>query len=182
MKTAASGITISVLLVDDDQLFRERLARALNSRGFKSQTAAGIQEALDLAKTMAFDAAIIDLQMPGGSGLSLIQPLRQLHPKIRLLVLTGYGSIANALQAVKIGADDYLTKPADADQLSAALLGQAKVALEEPKRIPSLDWLEWEHIQRVLIETNHNISETARVLGIDRRSLQRKLVKHPPAR
>jgi two-component system response regulator RegA len=182
MKPTSDSQSMSILIVDDDQLFRERLARALNTRGFKAQTAADIQLALDLAKTQSFDAAIIDLHMPGGSGLSLIQPLRQLYPKIRLLVLTGYGSIANALQAVKMGADDYLTKPADADQVAAALLGQSKTQPEEAKRTPSLDWLEWEHIQRVLVETNHNISETARVLGIDRRSLQRKLVKHPPLR
>jgi two-component system response regulator RegA len=102
--------------------------------------------------------------------------------KVPILMLSAKNSSADRVLGLKKGADDYLTKPADTDQLAAALLGQAKVALEEPKRIPSLDWLEWEHIQRVLIETNHNISETARVLGIDRRSLQRKLVKHPPAR
>lgn len=173
---------MNILIVDDDALFRERLARALHARGFKTQTAAEINSALEFAKTQSFQGALIDLQMPGGNGLNLIQPLRQLHPEIRLIVLTGYGSIANALHAVKMGADDYLTKPADADQLTAALLGEVQKNHDETKQVPSLDWLEWEHIQRVLIETNHNITESARILGIDRRSLQRKLIKHPPSR
>ena len=127
-------------------------------------------------------AAIIDLNMPGGSGLTLIPPLRQLHPQARLIVLTGYGSIANALQAIRLGADDYLTKPADADQLASALRGQPGASSVRPPSVPSLDRLEWEHIQRVLADTQGNISESARLLGIDRRSLQRKLAKFPPPR
>jgi two-component system response regulator RegA len=120
--------------------------------------------------------------MPGGSGLTLIPPLRQLHPQARLIVLTGYGSIANALQAIRLGADDYLTKPADADQLASALRGQLGASSVRPPSVPSLDRLEWEHIHRVLADTQGNISESARLLGIDRRSLQRKLAKFPPPR
>ena len=172
----------ALLIVDDDAVFRERLARALEGRGFSPRTAADVSAALALAQSGPVAAAIIDLNMPGGSGLTLIPPLRQLHPQARLIVLTGYGSIANALQAIRLGADDYLTKPADADQLASALRGQPGASSIRPPSVPSLDRLEWEHIQRVLADTQGNISESARLLGIDRRSLQRKLAKFPPPR
>ena len=171
-----------LLIVDDDAVFRDRLARALAGRGFAPRTAADVTSALALAQSGPVSAAIIDLNMPGGSGLTLIPPLRQLYPEARLIVLTGYGSIANALHAVRLGADDYLTKPADADQLAAALRGEPRDPSGRPASVPSLDRLEWEHIQRVLADTQGNISESARLLGIDRRSLQRKLAKFPPPR
>lgn len=170
-----------MLLVDDDDVFRERLARAFGARGLVVRTASSIAAASELIAAERFEAAVIDLNLPDGSGLTLLQPLRVSNEAIRILVLTGYGSIANALQAVRLGAHDYLTKPADADQILAAIRGGTQGT---PPRttVPSLDRLEWEHIQRVLADTGGNISESARLLGIDRRSLQRKLAKFPPPR
>lgn len=177
-----SSALLPLLLVDDDAIFRERLARALAMRGYAPLTAGDAAAALAHAENTRLIAAIIDLNLPGPGGLELIPRLRQLHPAARLLILTGYGSIANALQAVRLGADDYLTKPADADQLVAALRGQPAATAAQGGAVPSLDRLEWEHIQRVLADTGGNISESARLLGIDRRSLQRKLAKFPPPR
>lgn len=171
-----------VLLVDDDAAFRDRLARALGAREFVPLAAGDAASALALAREQAFDGALVDLNLPGGSGLGLLAPLRTAAPSARIVVLTGYGSIATALQAVRQGADDYLTKPADADQIAAALRGIIADRASSAASVPSLDRLEWEHIQRVLSDTGGNISETARLLGIDRRSLQRKLAKFPPAR
>jgi two-component system response regulator RegA len=179
-----NGVTeaLTLLLVDDDVVFRERLARALAARGFVPSTAGDVPSALALAEAAQFVGAVIDLKLPGQGGLELIAPLRRLQPGARLLVLTGYGSIATALQAVRLGAADYLTKPADADQIVAALRGTPITPASDGPAVPSLDRLEWEHIQRVLADTGGNISESARLLGIDRRSLQRKLAKFPPQR
>ena len=167
-----------LLLVDDDDAFRERLALAMSKRGYVVQTAKNAHEALNSAKAFCPDAAVIDLKMPGDNGLVAVKKLREQFPQARLMVLTGYGSIASALEAMRLGADHYLTKPADADQIEAVLKG----AIVQPVEIvaPTLDRVEWEHIQRVLADCNQNISETARRLGIDRRSLQRKLAKFPP--
>ncbi len=173
-----------VLLVDDDAPFRERLARALKSRGVETLAVASGEEAIESARTGAFSGAVIDLKMPGMSGLELVRELRVLDPDLTLVVLTGFGSIATALEAVRIGARDYLTKPVDPDQLLAALSGMERPREVTPlplPEIPTLDRVEWEHIQRVLAECSGNISQTARLLGLDRRSLQRKLAKHPPA-
>lgn len=171
-----------VLLVDDDTVFRERLARALVTRGFGVQTAADGRSALGCLHSTQFHAALIDLAMPGGlTGLDVVREFHLLQPTARLIVLTGYGSIASALAAVRLGAADYLTKPIDADQAAAALRGEQS-SRQRPLAVPTLDRLEWEHIQRVLSETGGNISETARVLGLDRRSLQRKLAKFAPPR
>ncbi len=174
-----------VLLVEDDVAFRERLATALLRRHLKVGQAGNPAEAKAVALKESFDGAVIDLRMPGGSGLDVVRELHGLQPTARLIVLTGYGSIATALEAVRLGAADYVTKPADADQILAALRGEA-VPHDDPKAlsatIPSLDRVEWEHIQRVLAETGGNISRSARLLGLDRRSLQRKLAKYPPHR
>lgn len=175
---------LPVLLVDDDATFRDRLARALKSRGVDTLGVATGEEALTSVRTQPFSGAVIDLKMPGMSGLELVRALRDQAPDLTLVVLTGFGSIATALEAVRIGARDYLTKPVDPDHLLAALGG-----IERPRElnplpvpeIPTLDRVEWEHIQRVLAECSGNISQTARLLGLDRRSLQRKLAKHPPA-
>ena len=182
MNEAPSPAAVPLLLVDDDLVFRERLGRALQSRGYAPRLAGDAASALVLAETGPVAAAVLDLNLAGSSGLDLIAPLRRLHPRARLLVLTGYGSIANALQAVRLGADDYLTKPADADQIAAALHGNNTNPAPTRATVPTLDRLEWEHIQRILTDTGGNISESARLLGIDRRSLQRKLAKFPPAR
>jgi two-component system, response regulator RegA len=174
-----------VLLVEDDQAFRERLATALHRRRLTVWQAANPVEAKLVATREKLDGAVVDLRMPGGSGLDVVRDVHALQPATRLIVLTGFGSIATALEAVRLGAADYVTKPADADQILSALRGEA-VSHDIPEKhsesIPSLDRVEWEHIQRVLHETGGNVSRTARLLGLDRRSLQRKLAKYPPHR
>jgi two-component system response regulator RegA len=167
-----------LLVVDDDAVFRQRIALALQRRGYETCAAGSVGEAIGIAADFAPQLALIDLKMPGGNGLDLVAALKAALPGIRMVVLTGYGSIASALEAVRLGAADYLTKPADADQIAAALAGRAKPA---ELSAPSLDRVEWEHLQRVLADCGQNISQAARVLGIDRRSLQRKLNKIPPA-
>lgn len=175
----------SILLVDDDARLRERLARALRERNCDVVDCADIHSALKLAASRRFWGAIVDMRMPGGSGLELIRQLRSLPEPPRIVVLTGYGSIANALEAVQLGAADYLTKPSEVDVLLATLRGE-RIERENPKEVPdetpSLDRVEWEHIQRVLADCGGNISQAARLLRIDRRSLQRKLGKYPPLR
>jgi two-component system response regulator RegA len=171
----------SLLLVDDDEVLRERLATAIRSRGYDVRTAASAAEAVKEAERESPEMAVVDLRMPGGNGLDLLRELRKHDPHTKVLVLTGYGSIATAVEAVRDGAVGYLPKPADADEILAALNGThtAKAAGVET---PSLARAEWEHIQRVLTDCGNNISEAARRLGIHRRSLQRKLHKYPPVR
>jgi two-component system response regulator RegA len=168
----------TILLVDDDEVFRERLARALRERGYGVTTAAGHDQAVAVTEGQAFDFAIVDLRMPGLSGLALIAPLTERMPAARIVVLTGYGSITSAVEALRAGAHDYLSKPVDADQIIAALTSDA--ARPAPDGAPTLARAEWEHIQRILADCHHNISETARRLGITRRTLQLKLKKYPP--
>jgi two-component system response regulator RegA len=168
----------TILLVDDDEVFRERMARALRDRGHAVITAGDHAAALVAATARPPAFAVIDLRMPGPSGLTLIAPLLALAPGARIVVLTGYGSITSAVEALRAGAHDYLSKPVDADQVLAALTGEA-VRPAEPAA-PSLARAEWEHIQRVLADSGQNISEAARRLGITRRTLQLKLKKYPP--
>ena len=171
----------SILLVDDDEVLRERLATAIRSRGYDVRTAASSADAVREAEKDSPEMAVVDLRMPGGNGLELLRELRKHDPHTRVLVLTGYGSIATAVEAVRDGAVGYLPKPADADEILAALNGThtTKAAGIDT---PSLARAEWEHIQRVLTDCGGNISEAARRLGIHRRSLQRKLHKYPPVR
>ena len=173
----------SILLVDDDVTLRERLARALRERGFDVRTAGSADEAMATVRADSPELAVIDLKMPGRSGLELLREMREHDPATRILVLTGYGSIATAVEATKLGAIGYLPKPVDADELLAAFSRDVAPA-EAPGQFqtPSLARAEWEHIQRVLADCGGNISEAARRLGIHRRSLQRKLQKYPPAR
>jgi two-component system response regulator RegA len=182
MATAMAGGAL--LLVDDDEVFRERLARALRDRGYDVATAGDHASALEVGGGREFDVAIVDLRMPSGSGLSLIEPLRALAPKARILVLTGYGSIASAIDAVRLGADDYLSKPVDTDEIVAALANPgprpAAAGHGDVVPTPTLARAEWEHIQRVLADVGGNISEASRRLGITRRTLQLKLKKYPP--
>jgi two-component system, response regulator RegA len=167
-----------VLVVDDDEVFRERLARAMRSRGFDVATAAHNAAALASADARPPAFAVVDLRMPGPGGMALIAPLRARTPGVRIVVLTGYGSISSAVEALRAGAHDYLSKPVDADEVIAALTGDP--ARRAPLVQPSLARAEWEHIQRVLGDSGNNISEAARRLGITRRTLQLKLKKYPP--
>jgi len=173
----------SLLIVDDDRILRERLGRAFTERGFDVHTAGDYEEAVRLAAEESPEMAIVDLRMPGRSGLELVRDLHEIDRHTRILVLTGYGSIATAIEAMRLGAMNYLTKPADADDIVAAFEKGDAPPLSTPETeymAPSLARAEWEHINRVLTDCGGNISEAARRLGIHRRSLQRKLQKYPP--
>jgi two-component system, response regulator RegA len=175
----------SLLLVEDHALLRERLARAFRARGYDVRTAANGLEAVTLARAEPPDLAVVDLKMPGMSGLECVRELAAIDPSTRILVLTGYGSIATAVEAIRLGAVNYVQKPADADDLIAAFdrAGAPPLAPTEVEyTAPSLARAEWEHINRVLADCGGNISEAARRLGLQRRSLQRKLAKFPPSR
>lgn len=170
----------SLLLVDDDEVFRTVLARALTRRGYAVTCAGDVFEASELAAAQPPEYAVVDLKMPGESGLTLIEKLIELDPNTRIVMLTGYASIATAVEAIKLGATHYLAKPADADEIVAALdrvEGDASIAVADSPL--SVDRLEWEHIQKVLAEHQGNISATARALKMHRRTLQRKLGKRP---
>jgi two-component system response regulator RegA len=171
-----------LLLVEDDAVLRQRLARAFDARGFDVRAVAGAMEAEAIVQDDVPEFAVVDLRIASGNGLDLIPRLILADPATRIVVLTGYGSIATAVEAIRRGATQYLTKPADADQILAAFGGAAAAASTEHAQPMTLDRLEWEHINRVLVECDGNISETARVLGIHRRSLQRKLAKYPSQR
>jgi len=169
-----------ILIVEDDASFAEILGKALCSRGYTVSRAETAEEAMSLADATNPDAAIVDLKLDQASGLDLIVPLKARHPTLRILLLTGYASITTAVSAIKLGADQYLAKPAAIDAILAALGEQTaeKTACAEPTRM-SVDRLEWEHIQTVLDEHAGNISATARALKMHRRTLQRKLSKRP---
>ncbi|MCV6587429.1 MAG: response regulator transcription factor [Marinobacterium sp.] len=169
-----------LLIVDDDPVFSRVLNRALSRRGYQVITAGSADEALNVAAAQPPALATVDLKMEGRSGLTLIPQLRERYPELRILVLTGYASITTAVEAIKLGADNYLPKPADADQILQALQSTApdtEVAVADTPM--SVNRLEWEHIQKVLSEHDGNISATARALGMHRRTLQRKLAKRP---
>jgi two-component system response regulator RegA len=172
----------SLLLVDDDEVFRTRMARAFVERGYEVTSAHDFDSAVAHARIESPELAVLDLKMPGKSGLELVKAILEIDPQTKIVVLTGYGSIATAIDAVRLGATYYLQKPADADEILAALAGKDTTAPARPGETPSLARAEWEHIQRVLTDCGGNISEAARRLGIHRRSLQRKLHKYPPAR
>lgn len=170
----------SLLLVDDDATFREVLAQALSRRGYKVSSAANVAAGLLLAAQNPPEYAVVDLKMPGESGLQLVARLKQLDEHTRIVVLTGYASIATAIEAIKLGATHYLAKPAEADEIVAALQrGSGDANAELNPRPASVKRMEWEHIQRVLNENDNNISATARALNMHRRTLQRKLIKRP---
>ena len=174
-----------VLVVDDDETYRGTLARAFERRGFSVLAAGSLEQALERVAGNRIDYASVDLRMPGASGIELVRALGLLSPKPVIVVLTGYGSIATALEAIKAGASHYLTKPADVGDLLRAFEGAATTpaaAPEPPLEVPSLARVEWEHINRVLAECGGNISKAARLLGLQRRSLQRKLAKYPVRR
>ncbi|HEX7342014.1 MAG TPA: response regulator transcription factor [Rhodanobacteraceae bacterium] len=173
-----------LLIVDDDTTFAHVLSRALASRGFAAETANDPDSAIVTARKLRPLFCVLDLKLGEHNGLNLINELKAIVPDMRVLLLTGYASIATAVEAIKRGAHDYLAKPVDADAVARALLdidadSRDDSAVEPPDAPLPLRRLEWEHIQRVLTECDGNISETARRLGMHRRTLQRKLGKHP---
>lgn len=173
----------SILIVDDNENFRTRLARAFTRRGFDVRMAEDANEARSCVEEESPEKAIVDLRMPGDSGLKLIQDMLDIDPTIQIVMLTGYGSIATTIDAIRLGAVSYLAKPADVDDILAAFERGQNPPLKPPEpeyETPSLARVEWEHINRVLSDCGGNISKAARVLGIHRRSLQRKLQKYPP--
>ena len=172
----------TLLLVEDDDTFRGRLARAFRDRGLVVVEAATGEAAMDAARADSPELAVVDLRLPRASGLDVVRELLTLDPTTAVVVLTGYGSIATALEAVRLGARHYLTKPADADQVLAAVDGTSSAQQAPAHDVPSLARVEWEHIQRVLQDCHGNVSQAARLLGLHRRSLQRKLSKYPSAR
>ncbi len=169
----------SLLLADDDPTFCSVLCRALEKRGFAVSVAHCVEEASPMARQNPPEFAVIDLKMSGASGLTLVKILHELDPATRIVVLTGYASIATAVEAIKLGATQYLSKPANADEIVAAFGHLPSDTLPVSIQPPSVERLEWEHIQRVLRENQGNISATARALNMHRRTLQRKLSKRP---
>lgn len=176
----------TILIVDDDERFRTQLGRAFERRGWRVWLASGPPEAVALAVEHAPEHALVDLRMPTGSGLELVRQLLAVDEETNVVVLTGYGSIASALEAVRRGATHYLSKPADVDTILAAFARKGLAPDEDPPEpdaeAPSLARVEWEHIQRVLTDCGGNITQAAKRLGIHRRSLQRKLAKYPVPR
>ena len=173
----------SLLVVDDDAVFCKVLSVALEKRGYVVQTAHNVEEAYEIAKADPPEFVVLDLKMPGDSGLTLVRKLKELDNHTRIVVLTGYASVATAVEAIKLGAIHYLTKPADADEIVQAFWqedGNAGIPIGDTR--PSVDRLEWEYIQQVLKDCDGNISATARSLGMHRRTLQRKLQKRPVKR
>ena len=170
----------SVLLVEDDRSFLQRLAKALEGRGFAVRTAESVAEGLAQVDRSAPAYAVVDMRLGDGNGLDVISALKRKRPEARGIVLTGYGNIATAVTAVKLGAVDYLAKPVDADDVVAALLAQGDSKIEPPENPMSADRVRWEHIQRIYELCGRNVSETARRLNMHRRTLQRILAKRAP--
>lgn len=179
MTEAAKEMTGLGLLVDDDELYLRTLQRSLRKRGFETVMANSIAHAIDTAQKHRPAFALIDLKLGKDSGLVLIEPLRSVRDDMRILLVTGYASIATAVEAIKRGADNYLTKPVTADAIVRALNDEIESDSAPETTMVPLARLEWEHIQQALTETQGNISAAARLLGMHRRSLQRKLAKRP---
>lgn len=167
-----------LLLVDDDPVFTDVMTKALQKRGFSVATAANVDAAEAMLARQRFDKALVDLKMEGRSGLALIQTLQQQQPQCRVVMLTGYSSITTAVEAMRLGAHNYLCKPASLKDILQAFEAPTS-EVDVPDNPPSVERVEWEHIQRVLKENEGNISATARALGMHRRTLQRKLLKRP---
>lgn len=179
--TAIDGIAErTVLVVEDDRSFLQRLAKALEQRGFTIETAESVADGLSLLEKSAPAFAVVDMRLGDGNGLDVISALKRLRPEARGIILTGYGNIATAVNAVKLGAVDYLAKPVDADDVVAALLAHENPKIEPPENPMSADRVRWEHIQRIYELCGRNVSETARRLNMHRRTLQRILAKRAP--
>ena len=170
----------SLLIVEDDKAFLERLARAMESRGFTVTTSETVADGIARIGRSAPAFAVVDLRLGDGNGLDVVEALKSKRPEARVIVLTGYGNIATAVTAVKLGAADYLAKPADADDVVNALLATGAGKVELPQNPMSADRVRWEHIQRIYEMCNRNVSETARRLNMHRRTLQRILAKRAP--
>src|SRR5512134_4066870 len=170
----------TLLIVEDDKLFVARLARAMETRGFKVTTAETVADGLIQVEQNPPAFAVVDMRLGDGNGLDVISALKKRRPEARGIILTGYGNIATAVNAVKLGAVDYLAKPADADDVVAALLAQDNTKIEPPENPMSADRVRWEHIQRIYELCGRNVSETARRLNMHRRTLQRILAKRSP--
>jgi two-component system, response regulator RegA len=170
----------TLLIVEDDKPFLTRLARAMESRGFAVDTAESVEEAVQKVRANAPAYAVIDMRLGDGNGLDVVQAIREKRADSRAIILTGYGNIATAVTAVKLGAIDYLSKPADADDIYAALTRTGKERAAPPENPMSADRVRWEHIQRVYEMCDRNVSETARRLNMHRRTLQRILAKRAP--
>ena len=170
----------SLLIVDDDNPFRERLARAMEKKGFLVSQAEGVKRGLDVLKTVKPAFAVVDLRLGDGNGLEVVKEIQKSNSKSRIVMLTGYGNIPTAVAAIKEGAIDYLAKPADADDVEKALLADPNTKAEPPENPMSADRVKWEHIHRVFELCNRNVSETARRLKMHRRTLQRILSKRSP--
>ena len=170
----------TLLIVDDDDPFRNRLGRAMESKGFKVSLAKSVEEGLISARNSPPGFAVVDLRLLDGNGLDVIEEIHKLKPDSRVVMLTGYGNLPTAVSAVKAGAIDYLAKPADAEDVEAALLAEPNSKAQPPENPMSADRVKWEHIQRVFELCNRNVSETARRLKMHRRTLQRILSKRSP--
>ena len=186
MKNAVGKMNIedfadkTLLIVDDDDPFRNRLGRAMESKGFKVSLAKSVEEGLISARKSPPGFAVVDLRLLDGNGLDVIEEIHKLKPDSRVVMLTGYGNLPTAVSAVKAGAIDYLAKPADAEDVEAALLAEPNSKAQPPENPMSADRVKWEHIQRVFELCNRNVSETARRLKMHRRTLQRILSKRSP--
>ncbi len=170
----------TLIIVDDDRAFLQRIVRAMELRGFEVRSAHSVAEGVDLIRQKAPAFAVVDMRLEDGNGLDVIAELARMRPEARAIVLTGYGNIATAVSAVKLGAVDYLAKPADADEVTDALLASGSGKAPPPENPMSADRVRWEHIQRVYELCNRNVSETARRLNMHRRTLQRILAKRAP--
>jgi two-component system response regulator RegA len=177
---AELGADSTILIVDDDRPFLNRLARAMEGRGFAVDTAETVAEGLAKVRAKPPAYAVVDMRLTDGNGLDVIEAIRGRRPESKVVILTGYGNIATAVTAVKLGAVDYLAKPADADDIMAALLRKPEDKAEPPENPMSADRVRWEHIQRVYELCDRNVSETARRLNMHRRTLQRILAKRAP--
>jgi two-component system response regulator RegA len=179
-EAAEARVDRSLLIVDDDRPFSSRLARAMEGRGFDVRVAESVAEGIAAIEEKPPAFAVIDMRLGDGNGLDVIARLKERKPEARGVILTGYGNIATAVTAVKMGAYDYLAKPADADEIYAALIAQPGERAEPPENPMSADRVRWEHIQRVYELCGRNVSETARRLNMHRRTLQRILAKRAP--
>tara|TARA_Y100000768_G_scaffold341133_1_gene285427 strand:- start:573 stop:1100 length:528 start_codon:yes stop_codon:yes gene_type:complete len=169
-----------LLIVDDDLPFRERLTRSMQKKGFEVDSSPGFKDSIQKVVDNSYDYAVVDMRLEDGSGLELVKEIQKISPNTKSLLLTGYGNIATAVAAIKSGAIDYLPKPAEIDQIYDALTNSKELLPPPPENPMTADRIGWEHIQRVFIQCNRNVSETARRLRMHRRTLQRILNKHAP--